>query len=129
MVGQDEYRSGIQMVTRIKDLMMSCYWPLEYWTNLLFRSLLYSTFGKGSRMSFTDFLNYGNPSEYQIHLNTWQYGCLVFKWLSNDLADHKQGFSVWFSYHHSNTGPFDNRTQIYHSGIQTVTLLTILTIS
>ena len=30
-----------------------------------------------------------------------------------DIWDHKQVFSVRFSDHHSNTGPFDNRTQIY----------------
>ena len=31
-----------------------------------------------------------------------------------DILDHKQAFSVWFSDHHLNTGQFDNRTQICH---------------
>ena len=31
-----------------------------------------------------------------------------------DILDHKQAFSVRFSDHHLNTGPFDNPTQIYH---------------
>ena len=31
-----------------------------------------------------------------------------------DIVDHKQAFSVQFSDQHSNTGPFDNQTQIYH---------------
>ena len=44
-----------------------------------------------------------------------------------DILDHNQAFSVWFSDHHSNTGSFDNRTQIYYSntrldGIQMVTV-------
>ena len=67
---------------------------------------------------------------------------LLIKLKSRHLADHsKTGhfgpltsfFSVWFSDHHSNTGSFDNRTQIYHSNTRyiyiemvTVQFLTIL---
>ena len=82
--------------------------------------------------------------EYRINLNTGQYGCPVFKWLSHVtwriiwipyILDHKQAFfspdfgppfeyrtfwtinrlfSVQFLDHHLNTEPFDNWTQIYH---------------
>ena len=31
-----------------------------------------------------------------------------------DILDHKLFFPLRFSDHHSNTRPFDNRTQIYH---------------
>ena len=31
-----------------------------------------------------------------------------------DIFNHKQAFSVQFLHHHSNTRPFDNRTQIYY---------------
>ena len=46
-------------------------------------------------------LNPDSTPEYWIHLNTKQYGCLVFKWLSHvtwqtiqipDILDHKQAF-------------------------------------
>ena len=53
------------------------------------------------------------PSEYRtylIHLNE--------VWVSSsqipNILNHKQAFSVRISDHHSNTEPFDNRTQIYH---------------
>ena len=61
--------------------------------------------------------------EYQIHLNTGQYGCLAFKWLSHvtcrtiqilDILDHEQAFFILFSDHHLNSRPFDNETQIYN---------------
>ena len=64
-----------------------------------------------------------DSSEYWIHLNTILYGCSVFKWKSHttwrtiqiqDISDHNQAFSVRFSDHHLNTGPFDNPTHIYH---------------
>ena len=61
-------------------------------------------------------------TEHQIHLNTGQYGCLVFKWLSlvtrrtihMHIFDRKQAFYSPFSNHHLNFGPFDNQTKIYH---------------
>ena len=58
------------------------------------------------------------------HLNAGHFGCPVFKWLGKvtctliwipGIFDHNQAFSSPFSDHHSNTGPFDNPTQIYHS--------------
>ena len=64
-------------------------------------------------LTITTYSNHLNTE----HLNSGQYGCPVFKWLSHvtwqtfripDIFDHKQGFSVRFSDPHSNTGPFDN---------------------
>ena len=60
-------------------------------------------------------------------MNTWIPDSSEYRtvWVSGihmvscDLADHlntghKQAFSVRFSDHHWNSGPFDNQTQIYH---------------
>ena len=43
-----------------------------------------------------------------------------------DILEHKQAFSVQFSDHHSNTGPFANRTHIYHLNTRLVRLLSWL---
>ena len=52
-----------------------------------------------------------------------QYSNDKVQWLGrqiSDVLDHKQAFSVWFSDHHLITGPFDNRTKIYHSNTRLV---------
>ena len=53
--------------------------------------------------------------EYQIHLYTgqrtvWVSGIQMVK--SHDLADHTGNFWVWFSDHHWNIVPFDNRLRV-----------------
>ena len=73
-------------------------------------------------------------SEYSNHLNTehlntrciWKLNSMgdrysngKVKWLGGPFKYRTLGtinrlFSVWFSDHHSNTGPFDYQAQIYH---------------
>ena len=77
---------------------------------------------------FVQSLSENQTPEFQIHLNTKQYGCPVFKWLCHmtwrtilipDILDQNRPFSVRFSDQHSNTGPFDNFTQILSFEYQT----------
>ena len=95
-------------------------WSYSTFKHPPFKSLLHSMCVYSVILSRVDYSN---------RLNTgfiWIPSSMGVQYLNgkvHDLADHSNtgrfgpwtGFSVRFSDHRSNTGPFDNQTQTYHS--------------